>query len=70
LRVLIDGEPVGAIAGTDVTDGAVSIDSPRMYSLIQNDEVEQHTLTLETESDGLAAFAFTFTSCVAPPPDA
>lgn len=70
LRVLIDGEPVGAIAGEDVKDGVVSIDSPRMYSLIRNDEVEQHTLTLETESDGLAAFAFTFTSCVAPPPDA
>jgi thiol-disulfide isomerase/thioredoxin len=67
LRVLIDGEPVGAIAGEDVQDGVVSIDSPRMYSLIRNNEVEQHTLTLETESDGLAAFAFTFTSCVAPP---
>jgi hypothetical protein len=70
LRVLIDGAPVDAIAGEDVRDGIVNVDIPRMYSLIRNSEVEQHTLTLETDSDGLAAFAFTFTSCVAPPPEA
>ena len=68
LRVLVDGEPVGGIAGEDVSDGAVAVDVPRMYSLIRNDDVERHTLTLETTSDGLAAFAFTFTSCVAAPP--
>jgi len=69
LRVLIDGAPVEGIAGEDVTEGVVNVDIPRMYSLIRNPEVETHTLTLETTSDGLAAFAFTFTSCVAPPPE-
>jgi hypothetical protein len=68
LRVLVDGEAVGGLAGEDVSDGAVAVDVPRMYSLIRNDDVERHTLTLETTSDGLAAFAFTFTSCVAAPP--
>jgi thiol-disulfide isomerase/thioredoxin len=67
LRVLVDGEPGGTIAGKDVRDGVVRVDTPRMYSLICNGEVEPHMLTLESESDGLAAFAFTFTSCVAPP---
>jgi thiol-disulfide isomerase/thioredoxin len=70
-----DGDAAGADrrrdGGRDCGRGragrVVSIDSPRMFSLIRNDEVEQHTLTLSSVSDGLAAFAFTFTSCVAPP---
>ena len=71
LRVLLDGEPVsGEQAGEDVADGAVSVERPRMYGLVRGADVDRHTLTLETESDGLAAFAFTFTSCVAPPPEA
>lgn len=71
LRVLLDGQPVASErAGEDVRDGVITLDHPRMYSLIKADDVERHELTLETESDGLAAFAFTFTSCVAPPPQA
>ncbi len=46
------------------------IDVPRMYSLVKDTDVQRHDLVLETESDGLAAFAFTFTSCVMPPPEA
>ena len=69
VRVLIDGSPVeGDSAGEDVEGGAVRVDRPRMYRLVRGIDVERHTLTLETESDGLAAFAFTFTSCVALPP--
>ncbi len=34
-----------------------------MYSLVKDVDVARHDLVLETESDGLAAFAFTFTSC-------
>ena len=68
-RVLLDGEPAsGDAAGEDVEGGALRIDKPRMYRLVRGIDVERHTLTVETESDGLAAFAFTFTSCVAPPP--
>jgi thiol-disulfide isomerase/thioredoxin len=67
LRVLLDGAPIEATAGTDVQDGVVSVDVPRMYNLVADGDVERHSLTLETDADGLAAFAFTFTSCVAPP---
>ena len=71
LRVALDGAPVsGAESGEDVEGGVVTIDRPRMYRLVRGADVERHTVTLETESDGFAAFAFTFTSCVAPPPDA
>jgi hypothetical protein len=70
LRVLLDGAPVGdAHAGDDVRGGAVTVDVPRMYSLVKDRDVQHHELVLETESDGLAAFAFTFTSCVVPPAD-
>ena len=69
LRVLLDGAPVSATAGSDVSDGAVRVDVPRMYNLVADGDVERHSLTLETDADGLAAFAFTFTSCVAPPPE-
>ncbi len=71
LRVLLDGQPIPAErAGEDVVDGQVTVDRPRMYRLVRGDDAERHELTLETESDGVAAFAFTFTSCVAPPPEA
>ena len=69
LRVLLDGMPIGATAGTDVNNGMVTVDVPRMYNLVADGEVEHHSLTLETEADGLATFAFTFTSCVTPPPE-
>lgn len=69
LRVLLDGQPLaGAAAGEDVADGVVTIDRPRMYRLVAGADVERHELTLETDSDGLTSFAFTFLSCVAPPP--
>jgi len=67
LRVLLDGAPVNAAqAGEDVRDGVATIDTPRMYQLVRDTEVDRHELVLETESDGMAAYAFTFTSCVAP----
>jgi thiol-disulfide isomerase/thioredoxin len=69
LRVLLDGAPITATAGEDVTDGVVRVDVPRMYNLVVDDDVDRHSLVLETDSDGLAAFAFTFTSCVTPPPE-
>jgi hypothetical protein len=58
-----------AHAGEDVRDGLVTVDVPRMYALVKDTDVQRHDLVLETESDGLAAFAFTFTSCVMPPPE-
>ena len=70
LRVLLDGEPVDEqAAGEDLEVGGVTVDRPRMYRLLRADDVERHSLTLETESDGLAAFTFTFTSCLAPQPE-
>jgi hypothetical protein len=68
--VLQDGKPLAAEdAGEDVVAGSMSVvtvDAPRMYRLVANREIDRHELTLETTSDGLALYAFTFTSCVVP----
>lgn len=68
-NVLQDGKPLAAEdAGADVQAGATAvmpIDAPRMYRIVNNREIDSHELTLETTSDGVALYAFTFTSCVA-----
>ena len=61
-RILLDGALPGPLAGADVrSDGRVSVDKPRMYELIRGPDVDRRSFTLGTNSDGLAAFAFTFT---------
>lgn len=66
-----DGAPLAPEdAGEDVVAGEhtaiVTIEAPRMYRLVANREIGRHELTLTTTSDGVALYAFTFTSCVMP----
>lgn len=72
--LLQDGRPVtGSQAGrntrsrTSGTTGEsyVVVDSARMYSLVDNHEFGEHEIELVC-SEGVAAFAFTFTGCVDP----
>lgn len=67
-----DGKPLtqqqaGADTRFRLINGAeqsyVSVQQPRMYSLVNNHEFGQHELEIIC-GGGLAAFAFTFTSCV------
>jgi thioredoxin family protein len=55
-------------AGDDVKfeaeRGLVTVDSPRMYNLVANDSVVSGALTIRTGAAGLAAYAFTFISCL------
>jgi hypothetical protein len=44
----------------------VSVNTPRMYRLVNNREIDTYELTLVTQSDGLALYAFTFGTCLAP----
>jgi len=56
-------------AGADVRAGATStmpIDAPRMSRIVNNHEIDAHELVLETTSDGVALYAFTFASCLVP----
>ena len=73
--VLQDGKPLTRAQSTRDTrfragaDGGevsyIVVDTPRMYFLVDNHEFGTHTLELRC-SPGIAAFAFTFTSCVDP----
>lgn len=51
--------------GSDCEESYVVVDSARMYFLVDNHEFGVHELELQC-SPGVAAFAFTFTSCVDP----
>jgi thiol-disulfide isomerase/thioredoxin len=71
MSVLHDGAPIAASdAGEDVRAGAatslLTVDVPRMYRIVRNRDIGRHALALETTSDGVALYAFTFTSCVMP----
>jgi len=60
---LSDGERLGADVKTIDGRAIVNVDRPRMYNLIDNDNVNQGALELTALDAGLAVFAFTFTSC-------
>jgi thiol-disulfide isomerase/thioredoxin len=66
-----DGQPLTAANKTEdvqLRDGKSFIDAhnARMYRLVDNHDFGTHTLELSCSEPGLAAFAFTFTSCVDP----
>jgi len=69
-----DGTPLLADdCGADVTAGkgvsVMTVDAPRLYRVVANRDIDRHELTLTTTSDGVALYAFTFTSCVMPETD-
>ena len=71
ISVTQDGKPLSPEdAGDDVQAGAttsvMTVEAPRMYRLVSNRDIDRHELTLTTTSDGVAMYAFTFTSCVMP----
>ena len=62
MKVFLDGKPVDAqFAGADVSGGVVSLDTPRLYNLIDlKGEKSSHILRLEFEDEGTSIYAFTF----------
>jgi thiol-disulfide isomerase/thioredoxin len=74
VRLLQDGKPIARSQATKdicfrnsgaAAESYVVVDSPRMYALVDNHEFGEHELELVC-SEGVAAFAFTFTGCVDP----
>jgi cytochrome c biogenesis protein CcdA/thiol-disulfide isomerase/thioredoxin len=60
MRVLLDGRPIPAgLAGGDVHHGVVTVDSQRLYDLVDLPRVEHRTLRLIPEA-GISGYAFTF----------
>ncbi len=69
--IMQDGAPLAAgDAGEDVQAGdatsTLTVDAPRMYRIVSNQDIGRHELALSTTSDGVALYALTFTSCVIP----
>jgi cytochrome c biogenesis protein CcdA/thiol-disulfide isomerase/thioredoxin len=60
VKVKLDGKPISsADAGSDVHGGVVTVDSQRLYNLVNLPAVEGHVLELEPEA-GVMGYAFTF----------
>jgi cytochrome c biogenesis protein CcdA/thiol-disulfide isomerase/thioredoxin len=60
VRVKLDGKPISsADAGSDVHGGVVTVDSQRLYNLVNLPAVAGHVLELEPEA-GVMGYAFTF----------
>jgi len=69
--IMQDGAPLASgDAGEDVQAGdatsTLTVDAPRMYRIVSNQDIGRHELALSTTSDGVALYALTFTSCVIP----
>lgn len=62
VKVFIDGKPADAAnAGSDVKEGVLTIDSARLYNLVNlKGKAGSHMLLLKFEKPGIEAFAFTF----------
>jgi len=60
---LSNGERLGTDVKTIDGRAIVNVERPRMYNLVDNDNVNQGALELTALDAGLAVFAFTFTSC-------
>ena len=65
VEVLLDGKPLGAEAGADITKTTsgktvVKVKEARLYKIIQGERPETHTLEFIISKPGLEAFTFTF----------
>jgi hypothetical protein len=62
VSVFLDGQPITAAqAGSDVTNGTISVDTDRLYSVVDlKGKTESHILKLIFQTPGVEAFTFTF----------
>lgn len=61
IKVYLDGKLINSDqSGADTKNGIVTVDSDRLYDLINLDKIENHTLRLEFQDEGVEVFAFTF----------
>ncbi len=61
VRVYIDGNLISNDqSGIDVINGITTVNSDRLYDLVNLDKIENHTLKLEFQDEGVEVFAFTF----------
>ncbi len=60
-HVLIDGKPIGTLAGSDVgIDGSITIQANKLYHLVSDSSYDEHTIQIQVDGAGLDAYTFTF----------
>ncbi len=61
IHILIDGKPIGAMAGSDVSaDGTATIQANKLYHLVAGTDYSMHTIQINIDGAGLDAYTFTF----------
>lgn len=62
VKVYLDGKLIdSSVAGLDVKDGVVTVDSDRLYNIVDlHGKTSQHILRLDFQTPGTSAFTFTF----------
>ena len=61
IKVMVDGQPVGAAHGDDVSsDGMGTISGNRLYKLVQGASYGPHTIEIDVTKGTLDAYTFTF----------
>ncbi len=61
IKVLVDGKPISADRGADVSAaGEVKVGEARLYKLVESQNQQEHTIQLIITGAGLDAFTFTF----------
>ncbi|MFY9300946.1 MAG: redoxin family protein [Candidatus Nitrosotenuis sp.] len=61
LEIFLDGNPISAYAGADVSpDGKVMITESTLYNLVRMEESEPHTLQISVKKPGFEIYTFTF----------
>ena len=61
VRMLIDGKPIPAsMEGADVVDGVATINTNRLYKLVEDSVPATHLLEIRVEKGTLDAYTFTF----------
>ena len=62
VKVSLDGKVIDpSIAGTDVKNGTITVDSDRLYNVVDlHGKIENHLLKLEFQTPGIQAYTFTF----------
>lgn len=58
--VTLNGKPLGAASGADVRSGIVTVDSHRLYALIDQTDVSDGIIEITAKRAGLEVYAFTF----------
>jgi hypothetical protein len=62
VKVYLDGKIIDqSVAGADVQNGIISVNSDRLYSVIDlHGKTESHILRLDFQTPGIQAYTFTF----------